>query len=102
MGEKERIDSPSTPREIYASIELSREDLIEAKKDRLLFGFLKNKKPGIQNIFGKVHVVKTNIVLERRSVAYCKWLNIITKKLVDNRFNNIIIITGNRIFYLDN
>ena len=42
--EKERIDSPSTAREIYASIELSREDLIEAKKDRLLFGFLKNKK----------------------------------------------------------
>ena len=37
-------DSPSTPREIYASIEISREDLIEAKKDRLLFGLLKNKK----------------------------------------------------------
>ena len=37
-------DSASTPREIYASIEVSREDLIEAKKDRLLLGFLKNKK----------------------------------------------------------
>ena len=36
-------DSPSTPRQIYASLEVSREDLIEAKKDRLFFGLL-NKK----------------------------------------------------------
>ena len=42
--ENGEMDSPSTPRGIYASIELSREDLIEAKKDRLLFGLLKNKK----------------------------------------------------------
>ena len=42
--ETEESDSASTPREIYASIEVSREDLMEAKKDRLLLGFLKNKK----------------------------------------------------------
>ena len=42
--ENEESDSASTPREIYASIEVSREDLMEAKKDRLLLGFLKNKK----------------------------------------------------------
>ena len=42
--EEEESDSASTPREIYASIEVSREDLMEAKKDRLLLGFLKNKK----------------------------------------------------------
>ena len=41
------MDSPSKPREIYASIELSREDLIEAKKDRLFFGLLKNKLVGL-------------------------------------------------------
>jgi hypothetical protein len=38
-------DSPSTPRGIYASIELSREDLLEAKKDKLFLGLLGNKKP---------------------------------------------------------
>ena len=37
------LDSPSTPRQIYASLEVSREDLIKAKKDRLFFGLL-NKK----------------------------------------------------------
>ena len=42
--DNEESDSASTPREIYASIEVSREDLMEAKKDRLLLGFLKNKK----------------------------------------------------------
>ena len=42
--ENGEVDSPSTPREIYATIELSREDMIEAKKDRLLFGLLKNKR----------------------------------------------------------
>ena len=45
-------DASSTPRVIYASLELSREDLIDAKKDKLFLGLLKNKK--VCNCNGKI------------------------------------------------
>ena len=54
--EEDESDSASTPREIYASIEVSREDLMEAKKDRLLLGFLKNKK--VRNAISECELMK--------------------------------------------
>ena len=55
------IDSPSTPRQIYASLEVSREDLIEAKKDRLFFGLLNKKVMASINCVSKYNIINLSI-----------------------------------------
>ena len=55
------IDSPSTPRQIYASLEVSREDLIEAKKDRLFFGLLNKKVIASNNCVLKYRIINLSM-----------------------------------------
>ena len=55
------IDSPSTPRQIYASLEVSREDLIEAKKDRLFFGLLNKKVMASNNCVSRYDIINLSI-----------------------------------------
>ena len=55
------MDSPSTPRQIYASLEVSREDLIEAKKDRLFFGLLNKKVIASNNCVLKYRIINLSM-----------------------------------------